>query len=236
MNEIKKELLNRRVNLVDYYTKRLNQEQYISDKGRKFKVYSDYPYRITDVFINPQNKLRVDLELEYKSHKIPVRSKPLENIKFQLLEKEKKGIIDLVLKNNLNELFHKYWYLRLIDIEEYLKNEFILENYKNYFVEVENLEDTLHLLILLFINLYNLDITFRRSKNEIEKMKQKKISFIFFKNNGKIKDIYLHKDSKKIFLLFHNKFLLIPKKDRKQLQQEMKQETNYKIQFIQNEK
>ena len=146
----------------------------------------------------------------------------------------------MILKNNLETLFKKYWYLRKEDIEEFLKEKFIVDDNEKYFEEVENLskEESLYLFIDLFISMYNLDISFRKMKDKskdviFEKLKRKGISFIILHKSGKVEDIYLDKDSKHIFFLFNSEILLVPKVDRKKIQEQMKEQKKYKVQFVQ---
>ena len=231
-------LIGRKVNLVEYYPKKFTEKVVGPLTKKVFKITYDYPFYITKVY---KNEKKVNLEyISKKNNAVPLNFKPLTNIKFKLLDKEKEDIIHFILNGNLETLFKKYWYLRKEDIEEFLKEKFRVDDNEKYFQEVENLskEESLYLFIHLFISLYNLDISFRKIKDKsedaiFEKLKRKGISFIILNKSGKVEDIYLDKDSKQIFFLFNSEILLIPKIDRKKIQEEMKEQKKYKIQFLQ---
>ena len=231
-------LIGRKVNLVEYYPK-IFTEKVVGPLTKKiYKLTYDYPFKITKVF---KNEKKVNLEyISRKNNTVPINFKPLKNIKFKLLDQEKDDIIRLILKNNVETLFKKYWYIRKEDIEEFLKEKFIVDDNEKYFEEVENLskEESLYLFIDLFISMYNLDISFRKMKDKsqnviFEKLKRKGISFITLHKSGKVEDIYLDKDSKHIFFLFNSEILLVPKVDRKKIQEQMKEQKKYKVQFVQ---
>ena len=231
-------LIGRKVNLVGYYPKNFTEKVVGPLTKKIYKITYDYPFKITKVF---KNEKKVNLEyISRKNNTVPLNFKPLKNIKFKLLDEEKDDIIRFIFNGNLETLFKKYWYLRKEDIEEFLKEKFRVDDNEKYFEEVENLskEESLYLFIHLFISMYNLDISFRKMKEKsedaiFEKLKRKGISFITLHKSGKVKDIYLDKDSKHIFFLFNSEILLIPKIDRKKIQKEMKEQKNYKIQFVQ---
>lgn len=231
-------LIGRKVNLVGYYPKNFTETIVGPNTKKIYKITYDYPFEITNVFKNEKK-----VNLEYKSTKnniIPINFKPLKNIKFKLLEKEKNDIMELILNNNIETLFKRYWYIRLEDIEECLQKNLIVDNNEEYFEEVESLskEISFYLFIELFISMYNLDISFRKIKDSsykeiIERLKRKRVSFIILNKSGKVKDIYLDRDSKNIFFVYDSNILLIPKGDKKKIQQQMKQKKKYAIQFIQ---
>lgn len=231
-------LIGRKVNLVEYYPKKFTEKVVGPLTKKVYKITYDYPFKITKVY---KNEKKVNLEyISKKNSTVPLNFKPLKNIKFKLLDQEKEDIIRFILNGNLEILFKKYWYLRKEDIEEFLKEKFRVDDNKKDFEEVENIskEESLYLFIHLFISLYNLDISFRKIKDKsedaiFEKLKRKGISFIILNKSGKVEDIYLDKDSKQIFFLFNSEILLIPKIDRKKIQEEMKEQKKYKIQFIQ---
>ena len=231
-------LIGRKVNLVEYYPK-IFTEKVVGPLTKKiYKITYDYPFKITKVF---KNEKKVNLEyISRKNNTVPLNFKPLKNIRFKLLDQEKDDIISLIFNGNLETLFKKYWYLRKDDIEEFLKEKFIVDDNEKYFEEVENLskEESLYLFIDLFISMYNLDISFRKMKDKsqnviFEKLKRKGISFITLHKSGKVEDIYLDKDSKHIFFLFDSEILLVPKVDRKKIQEQMKEQKKYKVQFVQ---
>lgn len=231
-------LIGRKVNLVGYYPKNFTERTIGPLTKKVYKITYDYPFTIVDVF---KNEKKVNLEyVSTKNTVLPLNYKPLKNIKFKLLQEEKDDIIHLILNGNVETIFKKYWYIRKEDIEDFLKQTFIVDNTEKYFEEVENLseEESLYLFIHLFISMYNLGISFRKTKDStndaiFEKLKRKGISFITLHKSGKVDSIYLNKDSKQIFFLFNSKILLIPKVDRKKIQKEMKEQKKYKIQFIQ---
>lgn len=239
---VKQEITRRKLNEI-----RGRCVKYIHDKDKVEKIgrftittIDKCPYTITNVFIdkvtNKNPEIKVDLEKKNnRGDTFPRRCIPLKHLEFYLDEEEKRDIKTMILKNNLDELFNKYWFISPQFIENFLKKEFTLNNPRYFFEEIENIgknDDKILSLIKIFINIYNLDIPFTNTEDKIEKLKNKNISFIFFNKNRKIKDIYLDKTYNKILFIFDNKILLIQKKDRKKIEQEMNKENRgYVLQF-----
>lgn len=221
--------------------------KYIHDKDKVQKIgrftittIDKCPYTITNVFIDKDTKKNPEIkaDLEKKNNRgdtIPIICIPLNDLEFYLDDEEKRDIKTMILRNNLDELFNKYWFLSPQFIENFIKKEYTLNNPEYFFEKIENIgknDDKILSLIRLFINIYDLNIPFTNTEDKIEKLKNKNISFIFFNKNRKINDIYLDKTYNKILFIFDNRILLIQKKDRKKIEQEMNKENRgYKINF-----
>lgn len=203
-----KELLGRNVNIVDYYPRPFRQK----DKGR-FKIRLKYPFKITDIF--QDNKIiKVHLKYIGDNPKNPdLRCKPLKNIDFELNDNEKKNIIEYIEENNLNQLFKKYWYLRIDTIMDFLKRDYLLNNSNNNFTVIENIGKKDHYRISFLLELYGIQKDpIKKNESFLDYCKENNVSFIFFENK-KVKEIYLDKKSFKIFFFYEKNDMLIPDKD-----------------------
>ena len=149
------ELIGRNVDIVDYYTKPFIQK----NKGR-FKIQLTYPFKINNIF---KDKKTIKVDLKYKGlRKYPdLKCKPIEYINFELNNEEKKMIIEYIENNKIEELFRKFWYLRIDTIEDFLKKEYRLN--KNNFTIIENIAKRKNHKISFLLELYNI------KKGSIEK-------------------------------------------------------------------
>ena len=204
-----KELLGRNVNIVDYYTRPFRQE----NKGR-FKIRLKYPFKITDIFQDNNKIIKVHLKYIGNNPKNPdLRCKPLKNIDFELNNEEKNNIIEYIEENNLNQLFKKYWYLRMDTIMDFLKRDYLLNNSNNNFTVIENIGKKDHYRLLFLLELYGIKKDpIKKNESLMEYSKKNNLSFISFENK-KVKEIYLDKKSFKIFFFYEKNDMLIPDKD-----------------------
>ena len=122
-------LIGRKVNLVGYYPKNFTERTIGPLTKKVYKITYDYPFTIVEVF---KNEKKVNLEyVSTKNTVLPLNYKPLKNIKFKLLQEEKDDIIHLILNGNVETIFKKYWYIRKEDIEDFLKQTFIVDDTEN---------------------------------------------------------------------------------------------------------
>lgn len=202
-----KELIGRNVDIVDYYPKPFRQK----DLGR-FKISLHYPFQIKNIFHDGKT-FKVDLEYRGKKKYPNINFKPLKYINFELNDMEKKNIIHFIEKNNIKELFHRYWYLRVDTIMNFLRTEYIM-NLKD-FILIENIGKKNHYRILFLMELYGFHKD-KIDKNESlsEFCKKNNFSYLFFEEN-KVKEIYLDKKSTTIFFFYQKNNILLPLNDLK---------------------